>query len=210
MLTYFLIGAAIGAGTGIPIGPVNVAVIDTAYRHTLRRAIAVGLGGSVGDCLYAMLGIMGVGPLLERHPEVPPYLYLFSGLVLLVYGVLTVRTKPTPPVTEPKHRSSDPSARMWPGFVLGFSLIILNPAAIVTWVIIVGSVLKGIEPMDGLGATLGVGVGSFLWFSLVAYLATHGKKVLGEKAVWITRIVGYLLILYGLYSVGRALYTWLF
>ena len=46
MLTYFLIGVAIGALTGVPIGPVNVAVIDGAYRHTLRRGMAVGL--SVG------------------------------------------------------------------------------------------------------------------------------------------------------------------
>jgi predicted metal-binding membrane protein len=51
----------------------------------------------------------------------------------------------------------------------------------------------------------GIGVGSFGWFALVAYLADHGKKVLGHRAVWITRIVGVLLVVYGLYSLGRAL-----
>ena len=35
-------------------------------------------------------------------------------------------------------------------------------------------------------------------------LADHGKKLLGGKAVWITRVVGILLIGYGLFSLGRA------
>ena len=49
VLMFLLIGIAAGAATGIPIGPVNVAVIDAAYRHTMRRAIAVGFGGAVAD-----------------------------------------------------------------------------------------------------------------------------------------------------------------
>ena len=59
MLTYFLIGVAIGALTGVPIGPVNVAVIDGAYRHTLRRGMAVGLGGA--RALRSMLFGVGTG-----------------------------------------------------------------------------------------------------------------------------------------------------
>ncbi|MCG8417503.1 MAG: LysE family translocator [Proteobacteria bacterium] len=210
MLTYFLIGALIGALTGVPIGPVNVAVIDTAYRHTLRRAIAVGFGGAIGDGLYAMLGILGMGPFLEDHPGVPPILYAASGLVLLVYGVLTARSKPLATVTEVTERASEPSAQMWSGFVLGFSLIILNPAAIVTWVVIVGSSMPEVSQTEGIAATIGVSCGSFVWFALVAYLANHGKKVLGGKAVWITRIVGLLLIAYALFSLGRAIYIWFF
>src|SRR6478672_12256480 len=91
---FFLIGVAAGAATGIPIGPVNVAVIDAAYRHTLRRAMAVGLGGAVADCLYSGLGVLGVTPVLRTYPSVPPILYAVSGVVLLVYGFLTARSQP--------------------------------------------------------------------------------------------------------------------
>ena len=77
MLTFILIGVAAGALTGVPIGPVNVAVIDAAYRHTLRRAIAVGLGGACADGLYSALGILGVtpsSPSVEYSPsaQAPP------------------------------------------------------------------------------------------------------------------------------------------
>lgn len=210
MVSYFLLGALLGIITGIPIGPVNVAVIDSAYRHTLRRAIAVGFGGALADGIYAMLGILGMGPVLEQHPGVPPILYAVSGAVLLVYGVLTLRSKPIPAVTDVKERAPNPSGQMWSGFLLGVSLILLNPAAIVTWVVIVGSSMQGVATSPGISATIGVSVGSFLWFLCVAYLSNHGKKVLGDKAVWITRIVGILLIAYALFSMGRALHYWFF
>ena len=41
VISYFVIGAVIGALTGVPIGPVNVAVIESAYRHRLKRAIVL-------------------------------------------------------------------------------------------------------------------------------------------------------------------------
>src|SRR5687768_2968988 len=86
VLMFLVIGILAGALTGVPIGPVNVAVIDAAYRHTFRRAIAVGLGGAIADGLYAALGVMGVTPFLRTYPNVLVIIYAVSGVVLLVYG----------------------------------------------------------------------------------------------------------------------------
>ncbi len=207
MLTYFLIGAAIGALTGVPIGPVNVAVIDAAYRHCLRRAIAVGLGGALGDGVYAFVGIVGVGPVLYNHPIIPPILYATSGVVLIVYGILTARSQPvnTAPDVEPEDQPTG-GQHIAAGFMLGVALIFLNPAALVTWVLIVGSFMTGVTQMQGIAAVIGISIGSFCWFTFVAFLSDHGKRLLGEKAIWITRIVGILLIGYGVYSLGRAGY----
>jgi putative LysE/RhtB family amino acid efflux pump len=202
VLIYFFIGLAIGILTGVPIGPANVAVIDAAYRHTLRRAIAVGLGAAMADGLYALLGIVGTGPLLVSHPKIPPVLYAVSGFVLVVYGVLTVRAQPVTTVEGAK-KATTPSKEMWSGFTLGIALIFLNPAALVTWVVIVGSYLGDISTPAGIGATLGIAIGSFSWFTFVAYLANHGRKL--GKAMWMTRVVGVLLVGYGLFSLGKAI-----
>ena len=48
--------------------------------------------------------------------------------------------------------------------------------------------------LEGLACAIGVVAGSFGWFSLVAWLTHRGKSVLGEKAAWIPRIVGGLLM----------------
>jgi arginine exporter protein ArgO len=204
VISLFAIGIAIGALTGVPIGPVNVAVIDAAYRHTLRRALAVGLGGAIADFVYATLGIVGIGPYLLEHPLLPRILYALSGVVLIGYGALTVRTRPVTPVTAHAPKSPAPSSEVWSGLTVGLALIFLNPAALVTWVVIVGAHLADVSTADGLAASTGIFVGSLGWFALVAYLTNHGKRVMGEKAVWIPRAVGVLLVGYGAYSIVRA------
>jgi threonine/homoserine/homoserine lactone efflux protein len=205
LLTYFLIGAALGALTGVPIGPLNVAIIDAAYRHHLRRAIAVGLGGAVADLAYASLGILGLGQLLTAHAAVPPILYSVSGVVLIVYGVLTVRAQPVDPGVAGQDDVAGKSY-FWGGFGMGIALILLNPATLITWVVIVGSAMADTTRSEGLAAALGIGAGSAFWFIVVAHLADHGKKVLGKKTVWITRVVGLALIGYGVFSIGRAIW----
>lgn len=207
---FLALGVAAGALTGVPIGPVNVAVIDASYRHTLRRAIAVGLGGAIADCLYAALGVLGVTPVLKSNPTIPPILYTISGLVLLVYGFLTARSQPmapaAPPTDDPHPESSAIVNRreMWQGFTVGVALILLNPAAIVTWVVIMGSLIPDANTWEGLACALGVFAGSFGWFSLVAYLTHKGKHVLGDKAKWIPRAVGIALMVYAVYLLGKA------
>lgn len=201
---FILFGVAAGALTGVPIGPVNVAVIDAAYRHTLRRAVAVGLGGACADTLYSALGVLGVTPVLQTYPSVTPILYAVSGIVLLIYGFLTARSQPVTPTHDEAVKPAEPSREMWSGFTLGLALIVLNPAAIVTWVVIMGSIIPEATPINGIACSLGVMVGSFGWFALVAYLTQKGKNVLGDKAAWIPRVIGVALMVYAVYLIAKA------
>jgi threonine/homoserine/homoserine lactone efflux protein len=210
---FLVIGFLAGALTGVPIGPVNVAVIDASYRHTLRRAIAVGLGGALADCLYSALGVMGVTPFLRTYPHALTIIYAISGIVLLVYGFLTARSQPVTPTAPPVHEEHAPSEdsvvfrrrELRQGFTLGVALILLNPAAVVTWVVIMGSVIPDTSThWDGLACAIGVFVGSWSWFTLVAYLTQKGKHVLGDKAAWIPRVVGILLMIYAVYLLAKA------
>ncbi len=205
---FLLIGVAAGALTGVPIGPANVAVIDAAYRHTLRRAIAVALGAALADGLYAGGGVVGVAPLLRAYPSIPPILYAVSGVVLLIYGFLTARSQPVQTAAaapDPALSTAGANRRgMWQGFTIGLALILLNPAAIVTWVIIMGSVIPEASHGEGLACAIGVSFGSFGWFTLVAYLTQKGKSVLGDKAAWVPRVVGMFLMVYAVYLLVKA------
>ena len=205
---FLLIGFAAGALTGVPIGPANVAVIDAAYRHTLRRAISVGLGSAVGDCIYAAAGVLGVTPVVKTYPQVLTILYAVSGVVLLIYGFLTARSQPVKPAVGAGEAGASESTvqrkEVWSGFTVGLALIILNPAAIVTWVVIMTSMIPHAHTFQGIACALGVLIGSWSWFSLVAYLTHKGKNVLGDKAAWIPRIIGMALMLYAVYLLAKA------
>lgn len=204
MLSFLLIGIAAGALTGVPIGPVNVAVIDAAYRHTLRRAIAVGLGGALADAAYSALGVLGVTPRLRMYPSVPPILYAVSGVVLMIYGYFTARSQPVTPATGEAAQAPEATNELWSGFRVGLLLIVLNPAAIVTWVVIMGTIIPESTPIEGVFCAIGVMTGSFAWFALVAYLTRKGKSVLGDKAAWIPRVIGIALMVYAVYLLIRA------
>jgi threonine/homoserine/homoserine lactone efflux protein len=211
VLMFLVFGVLAGALTGVPIGPVNVAVIDASYRHTMRRAIGVGLGGAIADSFYAGLGIIGVTPVLAKWPSVPPILYAVSGIVLLVYGFLTARSQPVTPAVPDQAPTSDSHAEMLAkrelgqGMKVGVALIVLNPAAMVTWVVIIGQLLPTIDNnWEGLACAIGVFAGSFGWFALVAYLTHKGKHVLGDKAAWIPRVVGIALMGYALWLLFKA------
>jgi threonine/homoserine/homoserine lactone efflux protein len=191
----------------VPIGPVNVAVIDAAYRHTLRRAIAVGLGGACADFFYAALGILGVTPVLRSYAIISPILYAVSGIVLLVYGFLTARSQPVTPPHHDALAADAPENELVLGFKTGLLLILLNPAAIVTWVVITEQLtdhLGSPSTLTGLLCAVGVMGGSFAWFALVAHLTQRGKNVLGDKAAWIPRVIGVALMVYAVYLIARA------
>ena len=204
MISFLAIGFAIGVVTCIPIGVANVAVIDAAYRHDVARAVMVGLGGAIADGVYASLGIFGLGPLLERFPTVPYVLYGVSGFVLIIYGCVIVRSRAVelgaseaPTMSRGRHLRE--------GLFVGLAATLLNPSAVVTWVVIVGSYATGITVANSTCWVIGIVVGSFAWFVAVAYLATHGKRVLSGNAIWMTRVAGILVIAYGLFSCGRAI-----
>jgi threonine/homoserine/homoserine lactone efflux protein len=211
---FLVIGVLAGALTGVPIGPVNVAVIHAAYRHSLRRAVGVGMGGAFGDGLYSALGVLGMQEVIQSYPIVEPTLFGISGAVLLVYGIITARSHP--PAVEPGDDDDDFDAsdsmvasakrrETFAGFKVGLALIVLNPAAIATWVVIMGSTIPKHTRIEGLACTIGVLIGSSAWFMLVAFLTHRGKNVLGEKAAWIPRVVGIGLIFYAIYLLAKAI-----
>jgi arginine exporter protein ArgO len=163
--------------------------------------------------LYSGLGVIGVTPVLNTYPSVPPILYAVSGLILLVYGFLTARSQPVQPALVP-HEDLDASAshkaiairrEMWQGFSVGIALILLNPAAVITWVVLIGHLIPPIDNnWQGLACAVGVFCGSFGWFALVAYLTHKGKNILGDKAAWIPRVIGIGLMCYALWLIAKA------
>ncbi|MGE0872414.1 MAG: LysE family transporter [Kofleriaceae bacterium] len=206
MLSFVLMGLAAGALTGVPIGPVNVAVIDAAYRHTLRRAIGVALGGAFADGLYSAVGVAWVTPWLDTYPGVKPVLFAISGVILMIYGFVTARSQPpstTPSGSEP-HAHDVNRRELLSGFWVGLWLIVLNPAAVLMWVVLMGKLIPKATSFEALAFAIGVAAGSFGWFALVAHLTQKGKSLLGDKASWIPRVIGIALMAYAMYLLARA------
>lgn len=201
VLAFFAIGGGIGIATCIPIGIANVIVIDSAYRHGAVRAVGAAIGGSLADGLYASAGIFGIGPLLTRSIVVPQVLYAVSGCVLVGYGYVLARSRPLLAAPVPPSRGDRHLAR---GIAVGLAATLLNPSAIITWIVIVGSHAAGTTPLQGAAWVAGIVAGTFAWFLVVVALALRGRRVLRDRSAWLTRVLALIVIVTGALSLARA------
>lgn len=201
MFLALLRGLAVGFIGAIPVGPVNAAVIDTAMRKCTRRAIAVGMGGAFVDFLYSQLATLGLGSLLAGTPSVATALVGVGGITLVILGVMTVSSPPLDDVAPPPPPGK---TALVSAFFSGVFITIANPAALVSWVLVAGTLLAGLSPLESLVAGVGIFFGTSIWFVLISWLAAKGRVRLGPRAAWITRTVGGLLVIYGVFLVGKA------
>jgi arginine exporter protein ArgO len=195
---YFGIGVGIGVATCIPIGIANVMVIDAVCRHGTRRALGTSIGGALADGIYSSLGIFGVGPLLARHPAVPVILRAITGGVLIAYGAVLACARRTPVDRTSTTLAPSGLAR---GIGVGLAATLLNPSALVTWVVLVGSHATGVATDEGAAWVLGIVAGTFAWFVVVMQLARRGQRWLRGNAV--SRGLGVLVIASGVVTLAR-------
>ncbi len=208
MLLHVLLGLALGVGSSVLPGPCNLAVITAASRHGLRRALGTGLGAALGDTTYAALGILGLGPLLARHPALPPVLQAVSGIALIGYGLAHLRARRAAPPATGGSDQDPGSGDGVRGLAVGLATLVANPGAIVTWVVIVGSVLAGASATQGWATVAGIGVGSFMWFALVGVVSCHGRAHRDDRVHRVTQVVSRILVAYGVVSLVRAAQVW--
>jgi threonine/homoserine/homoserine lactone efflux protein len=62
------LGGVLGVVTGMPIGIVNVAIVEAATRGERRFATGIGIGGALADTVHTTIAFVGVGHVVERHP----------------------------------------------------------------------------------------------------------------------------------------------
>lgn len=195
-------GLLLGVAAGIPVGPVNAAVVDTAMRKCLRRAIAVGMGGALVDFLYSQLAVTGLLHLFERVPELSTLLIGAGGIVLVLFGIKTMAAPP--PDASDVHTDKPVARALLAAFGSGVLITLMNPAALISWLLLAGTVLADLSRWEALIAGLGIFAGCSAWFVGIAWLAARGRVRLGHRAVWVTRAVGVSLAVYGVFLVGKA------
>jgi L-lysine exporter family protein LysE/ArgO len=194
-------GVMLGFVGAIPVGPVNAAVIDTAIRKCVRRAFCIGVGGAFVDFLYSQIAAMGLLSVLARAPSLQTAFLLAGGVILVVFGMITVGRPPVPVA----HLDAPPApGGRFRAFLTGIAITVMNPANFVSWLLLSGTVLAGLDQLGCFIAGLGIFAGTTVWFMLLTWLAAKGRVKLGPRAAWITRVVGATLVIYGVFLVGKA------
>jgi threonine/homoserine/homoserine lactone efflux protein len=175
------LGLALGIVTGMPLGVVNVAIVDAATQGRARFAVGIGIGGGIADAIHSSIAFAGVGKLAASYSKP---LAVGAGVVIIIYALLARR------LTRRAHGKH--------GVVTGMLLTLPNPAALAAWVTIASATWPTISTQDALLVGAGVGIGSAAWFATLARIAKRWKPR------WLPMVAGAVLAAIASYGIVRA------
>lgn len=201
MLSPFLSGFLIGGGLIIAIGAQNAFVLRQGIRR--EHVFVLALICSLSDALLIVLGVTGLGALIERFPALLTGVTLFGIGFLIWYGWLAAKRALHPAAMAVGAAEAIPLAK---AVLTCLTLTFLNPHVWLDTVILVGSLAAPYSGPARLAYTLGAMTASFAWFFALGYGARVLTPLFARPAAW--RILDALIALV-MVSIAVKLGLWL-
>ena len=180
-LSDYLVAAFTGFVSGflvsIPVGPINISIVNEGARRGFSWAFLIGLGATIMEVIYCAIAFAGFTPLFDSR-VVKATMELVSFLLMLFLGVKYLVAQSLPATTRSvesfEHRLH-PHTAFWTGFVRCLG----NPGVLLFWITISATFIShdwmdDTWPSKGM-CLLGVMLGCFSWFTLLSFLVSRGR-----------------------------------
>ncbi|MBE0541449.1 MAG: LysE family transporter [Verrucomicrobia bacterium] len=188
----WLTGFVSGLLLCIPVGPVNLTIMNEGARRGFKWAALIGAGATVMELIYCSIAFTGFAVFFQKG-GIKAAMEVFSFAFLLFLGFKFLLAKN---VTAPMHfgKVADKieeriEEKLHPhsAFMIGFVQTLANPGVLLGWVIIGANFLaRGwVEPnWEGkLSFLSGVAQGVGLWFLGLSWAISLGHKKISEKTL---------------------------
>ncbi len=199
-IPFFLKGIIIGFSIAAPVGPIGVLCIRRTLADGRLAGLISGLGAATADLLYGCVAAFGLTFISQFLIDQELWLRLVGGLFLLYLGIKTFFAKGGSDEIEQK------KSGLLNAYFTTFFLTLTNPLTILSFMAIfagLGIVNTGGDYLSALILVTGVFSGSALWwFLLSAGASFFEKKINDQGLVWINRISGVIITLFGLVALG--------
>jgi threonine/homoserine/homoserine lactone efflux protein len=185
LLAAWITGAVAGFLVSMPIGPINITVINDGARHGFLHALLVGMGAVTMDMVYCGVGLAGFSNLFESR-TIKAVMELVSFLLLLFLGWKYLRVKEVSVTSKAADRLE---LRLHPhtAYFTGLIRVIGNPGVLILWVTLSAAFVANdwVEPrgLDKALCVLGVGMGATTWFCLLSYGMSRGHGRFSSKTL---------------------------
>lgn len=196
-LALFGTGFLLSLSLCLDIGVVNIALINTAIRNGVRAAALFALGSCIGDLIYAIASLLGIGLLLQ-YEWMKLVLYATGTVVLLAMSAMAVRAaiREVPSATTDDEKVPADPRRM---FLYGLGVTLASPSAIIWFAAVGGSLIaqSGADTPEHLFALLsGFFVAGASWCVFVIIIAAYGGRALGPRFRQACHLISAALFLY--------------
>ncbi len=201
MITALVLGLLTGFLICIPVGPINVWVVNTLIKHDFKSAFAIALGGSLMDFVYFMIILSGLS-LFHFSPKTTFILKIVGVVFLLIFGLKELLTKKQDFKLEQDIDKKEPTILAF--FLLGVAIYSSNPTLVATmsglaaviksWNLFLNSLL------NYFALSVGLALGSASWFYLLLKIVQKYQNRIPEKFfINFSRTCGALIVLFSLY-----------
>lgn len=187
-LTGFISGLLLS----IPVGPINLTIMNEGARRGFIWAMLIGLGATVMEVLYCAIAFTGFssffgGKVVKASMELFSFVFmLFLGIKFLVAKTVVAPThlsKATDRIEERIEEKLHPHS----AFMTGFVRVMANPGVLVFWIILAANFLSRgwVMPTweSKLSCISGVALGTGLWFLGLSYAISLGHGRFSEKTL---------------------------
>jgi len=177
-LTGFLAGLALC----IPVGPVNLTILNEGARRGFKWAALIGAGATLMEVIYCALAFTGFAAFFQKG-WIKSTMEVFSFAFMLFLGVRFVMAKAVPMVEKLEQRIEERiEKKLHPSsaFMTGFVRTLANPGVFLGWIILGANFISRgwVETnWEGkLSCIAGVTVGVGLWFTGLSWAISLGHK----------------------------------
>ena len=195
-ISLFLKGLLLGFSIALPVGPIGALCIRRTLSEGRAVGFASGLGAATADGLYGAVAGLGLTVISDLLVTQQNWLKLAGGIYLCYLGLRTFISKP-----------AAVSARGLLGaYTSTVFLTLTNPATILSFVLIFGSLGLATSAGQGHAAALslvaGVPLGSALWwFILSGGVSLFRTRCTPAVLQWVNRIAGLVIAGFGIAAI---------
>jgi threonine/homoserine/homoserine lactone efflux protein len=210
-IIHLLLGTFISFFAAMPLGPVNLAIVQTAINYGRWQAVLVAVGSSLVELIYCLISVWGIDLLFSNQQDQDItllFMQLVSIPVMFSLGVHNL-------VKQVKEEEAGDKLKRFSrtgGMAMGFMLNLFNPMLLPFWIMVAGYLRSRSWISEDLSLlitySVGVMLGTFLLQMLVALLAARKQQGMTHKSkVRVTRSIGWLFIALGGYLIVQMVRT---
>ncbi|HVM62061.1 MAG TPA: LysE family transporter [Verrucomicrobiae bacterium] len=207
LIRSFLAGILCGFVVSVPVGPVNLTVINQALRRGFSAGLLMGLGAICADAVYASLALWGHSSILmtPRIFGIPRHSIVLGVRIGAVVAIAALGIRYLLFRAERLDASEAAAQRLderWHhprSFFLGFALTITNFMLVVVWATLITVLFAHEWVTPRLASRVlciaGVLLGGAIWFCLVAFFVSRAqRRVTGQTLTMLVRGCGALFL----------------
>jgi threonine/homoserine/homoserine lactone efflux protein len=188
-----LTGFVSGLLLSIPVGPINLTIMNEGARRGFYWALMIGLGATTMEVIYCFIAFTGFASFFSKG-VIKAAMELFSFVFMLFLGVKFLLAKNVSHIPVDLGKTADKfeaeiEQRLKPhsAFMTGLVRVMANLGVLVFWIILAANFIsrEWVSPdwPGKLACVTGVALGTGAWFVGLSWMVSLGHGKLSEKTL---------------------------